>query len=192
MSRLNRVLTTVENVLAAGSLGLAALVAIVAVLLRSTFGYVIFWSEEAVIHLVITSTFLGAVVALRHGEHVGVDILRPMLRERGRRILTLIGTGVTLVYLGLVGAFAWLVLAEPYAQLTVTPAIGAPLWLVTLPVPVGFTLMFVRAIQIGARLLRDEDPYPEHTAEVEAEQDTEMAIPGLTLDGGTDRTGDAR
>ena len=75
-------LTTVENVLAAGSLGLAALVAIVAVLLRSASAYVIFWSEEAVIHLVITSTFFGAVVALRHSEHVGVDILAPMLRAR--------------------------------------------------------------------------------------------------------------
>lgn len=192
MSRLNRVLTAVENVLAAGALGLAALVAIVAVLVRALFGYVIFWSEEAVIHLVITSTFLGAVVALRHGEHVGVDILTPMLRERGRRVLMMIGTAVTLVYLGLVGGFAWLLLAEPYMRLTVTPAIGAPLWLVTLPVPIGLTLMFVRAVEIGIRLLRSEDPYPEHTAETEAEADTEIAIPGLTVDGPADRTGDAR
>lgn len=193
MTRLNRVLTTIENVLAAGALGLAALVAIVAVLLRSTVGYVIFWSEEAVIHLVITSTFLGAVVALRHGEHVGVDILTPMLRERGRRVLMLIGTAVTLVYLGLVGTFAWLLLAEPYAQLTVTPAIGAPLWLVTLPVPVGLTLMFVRALEIGARLLRGEDPYPERTAETEAdaEADDGIVIPGLAVDGGTDRPREA-
>lgn len=192
MSRLNRVLTTVENVLAAGSLGLAALVAIVAVLVRTTTGYVIFWSEEAVIHLVITSTFLGAAVALRHGEHVGVDILTPLLRERGRRVLMLIGTAVTLVYLALVGTFAWLVLAEPYAQLTVTPAIGAPLWLVTLPVPLGLTLMFVRAIEIAVRLVRGHDPCPERTAETEVEAGTEIAVPGLAVDGRSDRTGDVR
>lgn len=178
MSRLNRVLTGIENVLAAGSLGLAALIAIVGVLLRSTTGYVIFWSEEAVIHLVITSTFLGAVVALRHGEHVGVDVLTPFLRERGRRVLALIGIAVTLVYLGLVGTYAWLLLAEPYARLTETPALDAPLWLVTLPVPIGLTLMFVRAIQIAVRLLRGQDPSPERTAEDEADRDAEDLLPG--------------
>ncbi|MDQ4117014.1 MAG: TRAP transporter small permease [Actinomycetota bacterium] len=183
MTRLNRVLTGTENVLAAGSLGLAALIAIVAVLVRATTGYVIFWSEEAVIHLVITSTFLGAVVALRHGEHVGVDVLTPLMRERGRRVLALIGTAVTLVYLALIGTFAWLVLAEPYARLTVTPAIGAPLWLVTLPVPIGLTLMFVRAIEIAVRILRGHDPYPERTAETESGEDTASGLPGVVADG---------
>lgn len=183
MATFDRVLTRVENVLAAGSLGLAALIAIVAVLLRTITGQILFWSEEAVILLVITSTFLGAVVTLRYDEHVNVDLVALFIGGRGKRVLALVGITVTLVYLGIVGAFAWLVLAEPYARLTLTPALKLPLWLATLPVPVGFTLMFVRACEIASRMLRGRDPYPEKTAEREAEQAAEREAEGAAAPG---------
>jgi C4-dicarboxylate transporter DctQ subunit len=89
-----------------------------------------------------------------------------------------VGIAVTLVYLGVVGAFAWLVLTEPYARLTLTPALKLPLWLATLPVPVGFTLMFLRACEIASRMLRGRDPYPGKTAELEAEQAAEREAEG--------------
>jgi C4-dicarboxylate transporter DctQ subunit len=161
LSRFDAVLTKVENTLAAGSLGLAALIAVVAVLLRVLFNTIIFWSEEAIIYLVITSTFLGAVITLRHNEHVNVQLLELFLREQGKRIVAAIGLIVTLVYLGVVGGYGWLVLFEPYAIHTITPALKLPLWVVMLPFPIGFTLMFLRACEAGVRLLRGGDPYPE-------------------------------
>ena len=69
-------------------------------LLRHLFNEIIFWSEEAIIYLVIFSTFLGAVITLRHNEHVNVDIFAAFLKERGKRVMALIATVVTLVYLG--------------------------------------------------------------------------------------------
>ncbi|WP_028921336.1 TRAP transporter small permease [Pseudonocardia acaciae] len=161
VSRFDAVLTRVENVLAAGSLGLAVLIAIVAVLLRALFNEIIFWSEEAIVYLVITSTFVGAVITLRHNEHVNVELVSLFLKERGKRIIKLVGVAVSLVYLGVVGTYGWFVLFEPYATNTITPALKLPLWAVMLPVPVGFTLMFLRTCEVGARLLRGRDPYPE-------------------------------
>ena len=76
MSRLGSVLTKVENVLAAGSLA-AALIAILAVLLRTFFNELLFWSEEAIIYLVICSTFFGAVISCPQ---------RARLRLRDRRV----------------------------------------------------------------------------------------------------------
>lgn len=161
MSRFDAVLTRIENVLAAGSLGLAVLIAIAAVLLRTLLGQIIFWSEEAVIYLIITSTFLGAVITLRHNEHVNVQLVELFLRERGKRIVAAIGLAVTLVYLAVVGVYGWLVLFEPYATNTLTPALKLPLWAVMLPLPIGFTLMFLRTCEAGVRLVRGQDPYPE-------------------------------
>ncbi|OLT00065.1 hypothetical protein BJF90_07095 [Pseudonocardia sp. CNS-004] len=57
--RFDRVLTRIENVLAASALGLATIIAIVAVVLRYVFGVFLFWSEEAIIYLIIYSTFLA-------------------------------------------------------------------------------------------------------------------------------------
>jgi C4-dicarboxylate transporter DctQ subunit len=161
MSRFDSILSKVENVLAAGALAAAALLAIVAVLLRTFFNEIIFWSEEAIIYLIIFSTFLGAVITLRHNEHVKVDVFAMFLKERGKRVMAVIGTLVLLVYLGAIGYFAWVLVFEPRTSATVTPALHLPLWLVTLPLPIGLTLMFLRAAEVLVRLFRGTDPYPQ-------------------------------
>ncbi|WP_165372414.1 TRAP transporter small permease [Nocardioides iriomotensis] len=150
--------------LAAGSLAAAAVLAIVAVILRTGFNQILFWSEEAIIYLVICSTFFGAVVTLRHNEHVNVDVIAVFLKERGKRVMAGIATVVTLVYLGAIGWFAWALVLDPRSSATLTPAMDLPLWVVTLPVPIGLTLMFVRTVQVLVRLLRGQDPYPGSAA----------------------------
>ncbi len=169
MSRLDRTLTLIENTVAAASLGLAALLAILGVILRYTFGYVIFWGEEAVIYLIILSTFVGAVVTLRHNEHVNIDILPLLLGERGKRAVAVIGALMTVVYCAVIGGYAWLMITEPAAQDSITPALRLPLWIVQLTVPIGLTLMLLRALEILYRTARgrqafeeaDEDRYGE-------------------------------
>ena len=154
MPGLNRALTTLENVLAAGTLGAAAAIAIVAVLLRQVFGIFLFWSEETIIYLIIYSTFLGAVITLRHQEHVNVDVIAAFLGKRGKQVMAVIAILVTMIYLGVIGYFAWMLIFEPFSSSTTTPALGVPLWVVELSVPIGFTLMFVRAIELLVRTIR--------------------------------------
>ncbi|VXC36563.1 TRAP transporter small permease [Nocardioides sp. AX2bis] len=161
MSTLDSILRKVENVLAAGSLGAAAFLAILAVILRTFFNELIFWSEEAIIYLVIFSTFLGAVITLRHNEHVNVDVIATFLGDRGKKVMAAIAAVITLVYVGAIGWFAWVLIFEPVSSDTVTPALGLPLWVVTLPLPIGLTLMFVRTVQVLVRLARGHDPYPQ-------------------------------
>ncbi|MGH3585230.1 MAG: TRAP transporter small permease [Pseudonocardia sp.] len=161
MQRFDRVLTRLENVLAASALGLAAIIAIVAVLLRYLFGIFLFWSEEAIVYLIIYSTFLGAVITLRHNEHVNVDILAVFLKERGKRAVAVLGALITVVYLACIGAYAWLLLFEPFSTSTSTPSMELPLWVVEAAVPVGFTLMMLRALEIVVRNARGTDAFAE-------------------------------
>jgi len=161
VQRFDRVLTRIENVLAASALGLATLIAVVAVLLRYVFGIFLFWSEEAIIYLIIYSTFLGAVITLRHNEHVNVDIIGVFLARRGKRAMALIGTAITVVYLVCVGFFAWLLLFEPFSTSTTTPSLEVPLWVVEAAVPIGFTLMLLRALEILVRTARGTEAFAE-------------------------------
>ncbi|GAA0926715.1 TRAP transporter small permease [Pseudonocardia zijingensis] len=172
VQRFDRVLTRIENVLAASALGLAAIIAIGAVLLRYVFGIFLFWSEEAIIYLIIYSTFLGAVITLRHNEHVNVDVFGPFLRPRGKRVLAVIAAAVTVVYLVCIGFFAWLLLFEPFSTSTITPALKLPLWVVELAVPIGLTLMLLRALEILVRNARGVEAFAEgdrSILEIEAE-----------------------
>lgn len=188
MSRFDSILSKVENVLAAGSLAAAALIAIAAVIMRTFFNEIIFWSEEAVIYLIIFSTFVGAVITLRHNEHVNVDVVAVFMKERGKRVMAFIGTLILLVYLGVVGFYGWVLIFEPRSSATVTPAMNLPLWLVTLPLPIGFTLMFLRAAEILARLVTNKDPYP-HAAStlLEAEGGAALELADVEDDAATRR-----
>jgi TRAP-type C4-dicarboxylate transport system permease small subunit len=172
LQRFDRVLTRIENVMAASALGMATLIAIVAVLLRYIFGIFLFWSEEAIIYLIIYSTFLGAVITLRHNEHVNVDIFGAFVKRRGKRILGVLAAAITVVYLVCVGFFAWLLLFEPFSTSTITPSLKLPLWVVEAAVPIGLTLMLLRALEILVRAARGIEAFPEgqrSLLEVEAE-----------------------
>ena len=152
--RFSSSLTRVENFLVCTCLALAALVAIAQVLLRSIFNIHLWWSEETVIYLIIYSTFLGAVVTLRYNEHIAVKVFEPFLGTIGRRRMDILGIVVTIVYLAIVGYFGWLLLFEPFSMDTVTPTLKLPLWVVEVAVPLGFTLMLLRAVEILVRLMR--------------------------------------
>ncbi len=161
MSRLDRTLSMIENTIAAASLGLAAFLTILGVILRYAFGYVIFWGEEAVIYLIILSTFVGAAVTLRHNEHVNIDILPLLLGQRGKRAVAVLGALVTVVYCAVIGGYAWIMITEPAALSSITPALRLPLWIVQLSVPIGLTLMLVRALEILYRTARGRQAFEE-------------------------------
>jgi C4-dicarboxylate transporter DctQ subunit len=161
VERFDRVLTRVENILAASALGLATLITVVAVVLRYVFGIFLFWSEEAIIYLIIYSTFLGAVITLRHNEHVNVDILLVLLKKRGKHVVAVLAAAVTVTYFAVIGAYAWLLLFEPFSTSTITPSLKLPLWVVEAAVPIGFTLMFLRALEILVRTARGIEAFPE-------------------------------
>lgn len=171
MKQLDRVLTTVENTLAAGALGVAALISILNIIIRQ-FGQAWFWTEEAVIYLIVFSTFIGAVITLRHNEHVSVDILGVFFKEKGKKWLALVAGLITLAYLGIMSWLGWALLMEPFSHTTVTPVLKLPLWVVEAAVPIGMTLMFVRAIEMLWRTWKygsaDDDPEAVLAAEAEA------------------------
>lgn len=161
LSRFDRILAWIENFLAAATLGAASALAIVAVILRYVFDYVIFWSGEAVIYLIIFSTFVGAVITLRHNEHVSVDILQLFLGGRGKKILTLLGSLMLVGYCGIIGLYAWILVAEPSIRNTTTAALDLPLWVVYLALPIGLTLMLLRSLEIIYRTALDRQTFPE-------------------------------
>ncbi len=161
MSRFDQILTWIENSVAGLALGGAAIIAIVQVILRTFFNYIIFWSEEAVIYLIILATFVGAVITLRRNEHVGVDVLPVFLKERGKRVFGVLSALLVALYCAVFGVLGWVMITEPAALNVVTPALKLPLWVVQISLPIGLTLMFLRALEIVYRTARYGRCFPE-------------------------------
>lgn len=161
MAKLNATLTWVENFLTALALGGAAIIAIASVILRVVFDFNVFGAQEAVVYLIIFSTFVGASMTLRHDEHVSIDVLVYMLRDQGRWILAILSALLMAIYCGIITVYAWFMIAQPAALSTVTPALKLPLWIVELSLPIGFTLLFSRTCQLLYATLRRRDAFPE-------------------------------
>jgi len=176
MNRIDRVLALIENGLAGLTLAAATILAIVAVLTRYLFNYIIFWSDEAVIYLIICSTFIGAVITLRHNEHVGVNVLSAVVGPRGKRVLVALSALLVALYCGIFGFLGWLMVTEPAARNIVTPALNVPLWVVQISLPIGLTLMFFRALEILYRTARGREPFPEAEEDEFEEPEDEVVL----------------
>ncbi|MGE9809395.1 MULTISPECIES: TRAP transporter small permease [unclassified Janibacter] len=177
MHQFDSALTKFENVFAGGTLVLATILAAVQVALRP-FGVFLFWSEEAIIYLIIFSTFIGAAATLRDREHVNVDVVATFLGARGKQVMGLIAGVVTLVYLAVIGYLAWMLIFEPFSSSTLTPALHLPLWTMELAVAIGLTLMFIRGIQFVVDVARHGMP----DNAVEEALEAEAANIGLDVD----------
>ena len=161
MTKLNRLLSWAEDILAVLALGGAAIIAIVAVILRVAFNANVFGAQEAVIYLIIFSTFVGASMTLRYDEHVSIDVLDYMLGNRGKWILAILAALLMAVYCAIIAVYAWYMITQPAAFNIVTPALKLPLWTVELSLPIGFTLLFIRTCQLLYATLRRREAFPE-------------------------------
>ncbi|WP_235346407.1 TRAP transporter small permease [Brevibacterium sp. UCMA 11754] len=172
MRTFDKYLSRVENFLAGASLIGATALAVFAVLLRNITGDVLFWSEEAIIYLIICSTFFGAVVTLRHNEHVAVDIMPTLLKGKKKKFFVVLGGLMTLIYAGFIAYLSWALISEPFSRTTITPALKLPLWVVELSLAIGMTLFFIRAAEMLIRAVKtppealDKDVFAEEAAAV--------------------------
>jgi C4-dicarboxylate transporter DctQ subunit len=121
-----------------------------------TFLPVVSWGEEVTRYAGIWSVFLVAGLGLRHGAHLGVDLVTSRLSSRVRR-------GVYVLVYALVLAFAGLLLVagarlarENMGQ--VSPTLEWPMGVVYLCIPIGAGLMIVETLRLLGRALRGLPP----------------------------------
>lgn len=193
MKTFDKYLSRVENFLAGASLIGATALAVFAVLLRNITGDVLFWSEEAIIYIIICSTFFGAVVTLRHNEHVAVDIMPTLLKGKKKKFFVVLGGLMTLIYAGFIAYLSWALISEPFSRTTITPALKLPLWVVELSLAIGMTLFFIRAAEMLIRAVKtppealDKDVFAEEAAAVGIDVN-DIAIDDSPTTPGHDRT----
>jgi TRAP-type C4-dicarboxylate transport system permease small subunit len=115
------------------------------------------WTEEVAIFLLMWVALLGAALAFRTRQHLGVDVLVGVLHPAARRLLELLGQVLIAVFSLAVLVFGGIVLVrETLAAGQVTPASGLPMGYVYLAAPISgvFVLLFV--VERVVEMLRGE------------------------------------
>jgi TRAP-type transport system small permease protein len=110
--------------------------------LNTTWG----WYEEVSRFLLIWIVFLGAVVALIRGDHLGIDLLSLVFSPRVCRMIVVLTDILVLAALAIMCQGAWDMAIDSLASGWVASSIPIPYGWVYMVGPVSAALMFIQTL----------------------------------------------
>ena len=147
------------------------------------------WAQELCIYMFIWMAKFGAAYGVRHGTHVGVDVLVRALPPAKARWLTIFGLFGGVVFTGVIGTmgavlvwddgmhYAWLArLGRNVGDLSegaTTPDLELPVWIEYLAIPLASYLMCFRFLQVLVKFWRTGELPKHEVAHVEGLEDVD-------------------
>lgn len=144
-----------ENTLAVTAFGLISATAFANVLARYVFNASLAFTSELTVNLAVLLTMVGAAIGIREGSHLGFTLLKDSLTGRRHQILMLVGgAAIVIFYLALI-KFGMDVSLRQLDRNQSTPALGLPMWLLSLSLPLGGVLGIIRTVQATVTGIRN-------------------------------------
>src|SRR5262249_43093123 len=107
------------------------------------------WAPELCIYMFIWMAKFGAAYGVRHGIHVGGDILVNRLADRSRKQVILFALMCGAFFTGTIATFGSSFVSEMLKTGQQSNDLEAPMWLVYLAIPLGSGLMCFRFLQVA-------------------------------------------
>ena len=149
-----------ENTLAVTAFAVISLTAFANVMARYVFNASLAFTSELTINLAVLLTMVGAAIGIREGSHLGFTLLKDTLTGRKHQLLVVLGgVAIVLFYLALI-KFGMDVSLRQLQRGQTTPALGLPMWLLSLALPLGGVLGIIRTIQMTITGIKDAPVAP--------------------------------
>ena len=144
------------------------------VICRYVFRSAPFWTEEVARFMMVWVALIGAAVAFRRREHVGLDfVVNLIFPRKSRRWVVLFNDVMTLIFFGFTIYYGFKFAAQGYK--IASPATGMRMFIPYAGIPVGCAFCF---LQVALNILRDLFAAPaEKRTSVEAQQKTAGNFP---------------
>lgn len=152
LDSVDRFLSKIEEFILAAGVIMMAINTIANVVSRFIFNHSIIFAEELNSIFILLVTFAGIGYAARLGRHIRMSAFYDAMPDRYRKYMMVMITAVTaIIMLGLAYLSVEYILSI-YSKGRVMPALGVPVYLVYLWVPVGF---LVTGIQYAMATLKN-------------------------------------
>ncbi len=151
-----RLLSRFAWIIANGSLIVAAIILMVQVFSRYLFNYSFPWVEELARYLTIYMVLVGSALVIYEDEHPRIDFIYNLFGENGRKVLTVIFSGLTIFFLYFMIVGGWNFSSA--GMVTRTPSLRV-LWAYPrFALPLGGTLMLIFVLKnLYETLFKDPD-----------------------------------
>ncbi|RTQ90212.1 TRAP transporter small permease [Lysinibacillus telephonicus] len=112
------------------------------------------WVEEVARYAIIWGTFLGFGMALKHNQHIQVDILFDKLNKPMQFILNIVATTLSIIFCLIYTYYGYVLVENRYTSGMVSLDVGIPMWVVYLILPISGILFLLRFIERFVNILR--------------------------------------
>ncbi len=145
---LNRILTIVENALVVGAFLTMMAFGFANVVSRYLLHTSLAFSIELVINLGVLMTMVATAIGIKHGSHLGFDLIKEKAPKPVRNLLLILIAAGTLT---LFTVLLWYGLQTTLSEVRsgqLTPAMKIPKWIFSAALPLGALLSIVRTCQV--------------------------------------------
>ena len=108
-------------------------------------------TEELVRYFFVWSTFLGVSAAVARKRHLAIQGLARFLPRQAQTALSAIKTGGALMFSALILFFGARIIILQWQTSQLTAALGLPMWLFGLAVPVSAAFVLYRIVRLVAK-----------------------------------------
>lgn len=133
------------------------------ILLRNVFDSGFAWAEPVLRALVLWSAMLGAVIATREDQHIGLDFIARFASGTALRVARFVALAFAAALCGLMAWHSW-GLVELDREGGTAGVLGLPAWMLELILPLGFGLMALRFLIRSLLPPKSHDPLAEGEA----------------------------
>lgn len=142
---------------------------------RFVLGESIMFSGEVNRILIIMITFAGIGYAARHGRHIRMSAIYDALPVGGRKALMIFISLFTSLIMFFLLYYAVIYIVDLYSKGRVLPALGFPIWVIYIWVPLGFLITGIQYLLTAIKNFTSRDVYLS-TGVVDGYKDTETEV----------------
>ncbi len=157
MKVLYKVWGCLEEVLAGFFFTIGIALIFYGVIMRYIFNEPQAWVEELVRYTIIWGTFFGFSLALRHNQHIQVDILYDKVTPSVKHIIDIIANGVSIVFCVIYTYYGFILVENRYTSGMVSLDVGIPMWVIYLVLPISGILFLARFIERIINVIRRKE-----------------------------------
>lgn len=115
---------------------------------RNLAGVSLSFTEEITINLLVLITFLGSAIGVRKYAHLGFTLLFDKGNKAIRLFIVFFAGLMSLALFGVLAWYGWEMVSFQMMMNQTTPALGMPQWILSLALPLGAFMCFIRTIQV--------------------------------------------
>ena len=156
---IDHAIARLEEVIMAVGIIMMAVNTITNVISRFMFNHSIIFAEELNSIFILLVTFAGIGYAARHGRHIRMSAIYDAMPRKVRKILMIIITAVTAAFMLFLSWYSIEYILNLYSKGRVYPALGIPVYISYLWVPIGFFVTGIQYVLTFLKNIREEDIY---------------------------------